>query len=262
MNSQERIYEAISKNDLNQVREILHDEPAMAIQPIGLGGRTILHDVAEEGNNAVIKVLIEHGANINSKAGGSTPLHAAIMEAPISTIELLLRLGANPKATTDKGETPIFLAAVRRHLVDEDDEQVVTDILLKHGATLDICSAVCLGRTNELARLLAEIGESPLTGPNAAMALRFAILMHSKLILQLLLEHNIDLSFANIEDSILFKTLVTNIWDLKIIDLLLNNMLIQKCLSKKDLLTLINYAFEKKQNTVATLFESFFNNMH
>ena len=56
----------------------------------------------------VIDLLVEYGANVNEPDElGSTPLHAAVSRGNAATVRRLLALGANPRARTVTGETPL-----------------------------------------------------------------------------------------------------------------------------------------------------------
>ena len=55
-----------------------------------------------------VKKLIESGADINARDGeGNTPLHTAVYEGALSTIEFLQWHGADPSIRNERGETPI-----------------------------------------------------------------------------------------------------------------------------------------------------------
>jgi ankyrin repeat protein len=68
----------------------------------------------------LIKLLLAHGANVNAKAtrppkgvgtGGATPFFLAAWAADPDTMRLLHENGADPKAATPQGTTPLMVAA-------------------------------------------------------------------------------------------------------------------------------------------------------
>jgi hypothetical protein len=60
---------------------------------------------------AVIRYLIEAGADPNAPAtGGVTPLHRAVRNRCSGAVEVLLRLGADPRVRNDKGSSASDLA--------------------------------------------------------------------------------------------------------------------------------------------------------
>ncbi|OHT10611.1 hypothetical protein TRFO_20016 [Tritrichomonas foetus] len=68
---------------------------------------TPLHLAAYYGRTASASVLLELGANPNSKdANGMTPLHTAVLRKQMQMIELLISKNANPYSTDNFGNTP------------------------------------------------------------------------------------------------------------------------------------------------------------
>ncbi|MEN6546537.1 MAG: ankyrin repeat domain-containing protein [Armatimonadia bacterium] len=92
------------------------DEPAYNL--------TALHMAAYEGNVACVKLLLEHGADVNAKAqfwkGASqhpeTPLHYAASENNLEVAKLLLEGGADVNARGSFNITPLHVAARAGHL--------------------------------------------------------------------------------------------------------------------------------------------------
>jgi hypothetical protein len=69
---------------------------------------TALHWMAIHGNTPVVELLLQKGANPNARADlvYEVPLHAAISNrAPLSTIDVLLEYGADPKLRDRDGRT-------------------------------------------------------------------------------------------------------------------------------------------------------------
>jgi truncated hemoglobin YjbI len=78
---------------------------------------------------AVVRLLLAHGAGVNSccGVGQMTPLHMAARRGTVAIAELLLASGAEVEAKDTKGETPL------RRAVNCGQEGVVR-VLLAHGA--------------------------------------------------------------------------------------------------------------------------------
>lgn len=98
------------------------------------GGHNALYRVAngsgsEEAGRTAIKLLIEHGADVNqvTGVGGMTPLHMSARRGTIGIAEALLDAGAHIEAKDKNGETPL------RRAVNCGQEQVVR-LLLSRGA--------------------------------------------------------------------------------------------------------------------------------
>lgn len=97
------------------------------------GGRGLspLACAARRGKDDTVRLLIECGADIEADADGpGTALICAAETGQRSTVGLLLGLGADVDAQSEKGATPLMMATTHRHL------GVVVD-LIKAGAGLD-----------------------------------------------------------------------------------------------------------------------------
>jgi ankyrin repeat protein len=91
---------------------------------------TGLHLAAYFGVEAVVKLLLDKGANIAAAdTYGSTPLHSASSSGQVDVVELLLNKGANVAAAAISGETPLHQASLRGH-VD------IVELLLNKGANV------------------------------------------------------------------------------------------------------------------------------
>lgn len=73
-----------------------------------------IHAALGAGNNNIVKMLIEAGAEVNVvQSSRITPLHLAAQQGNIDIIILLLENGADISIQTDTGQTPSDLAAER-----------------------------------------------------------------------------------------------------------------------------------------------------
>jgi len=104
---------------------------------------TPLFHAAAVGNLEIIRVLLEHNVDVNSRTkNGQTPMHSAISyrrskgDYP-QVVQFLLEHGANPNARDNNRRTPL-------HLVSEPWRRLVPSlalelarILLAHGADVD-----------------------------------------------------------------------------------------------------------------------------
>ena len=80
--------------------------------------------------------LIEHGADLESRVetNGQTALIVVSQHGIAKRVKLLLRLGANPNAVDDFGQTPLFVALV----LDQKKYVPVVRELLAHGANPNV----------------------------------------------------------------------------------------------------------------------------
>ena len=100
------------------------------------GGETALHHAADNGQTDAIRLLIQHGANVNHRTKhtgpselnfgtfwGETPLHIAAVRGDREMVEALLAAGADKTIKTAKGETPLNQA--ERHQRPEEILQLL-----------------------------------------------------------------------------------------------------------------------------------------
>ncbi|KAA0145804.1 hypothetical protein FNF29_08383 [Cafeteria roenbergensis] len=81
-------------------------------------GATPLFIACQEGHDAVVRLLVEAGADVNKATtdDGTTPLFIACQEGHDAVVRLLVEAGADvSKARTDDGTTPLFIACQEGH---------------------------------------------------------------------------------------------------------------------------------------------------
>ncbi len=72
---------------------------------------TVLMEAAVEGNEEVVKFLLNRGADVNAKdKDGWTSLMGATVEGHLETAQLLLTAGADVNAQNDSGDTALNMA--------------------------------------------------------------------------------------------------------------------------------------------------------
>ena len=98
-----------------------------------------LHIAAQEGHEAMVRALIEAGADINkAKDNGATLLCIAASEGHESVMQVLIELGADTSKAMDGGATPLFIATQNGH-------ETVMQVLIELGA--DVNKAIDGGAT-------------------------------------------------------------------------------------------------------------------
>ncbi len=115
-------------------------------------------------------------------------------------VELLLENGANPNGNED-GMTVMMIVANEIHPNDLKQNREARDIvasLVRHGATLDIFSAVAIGDEAQVSRLLKENPEAASSRrPDGYPALHFAVGLNYRGIVEVLLKSGCNVDIRN-----------------------------------------------------------------
>jgi 26S proteasome non-ATPase regulatory subunit 10 len=146
-------FEAVEANDLVALEANLSD-----VKLRDEDGRTLLHVSAANGHAALVRRLLEAGAEVSTKDdGGFTPLLSSSSAGAMPIVAMLLEAKADVNASADGGLTALLAASGKGHID-------VVNALLAAGAKLDardrqglpsIARAVASGRL-EVCKLLIE----------------------------------------------------------------------------------------------------------
>ncbi|WP_343224463.1 ankyrin repeat domain-containing protein [Paenibacillus sp. ACRRX] len=131
----ESLFQAAQTGDAEQAQVILQRHPSLA-NTENKEGLTPLGYAAHFGHAAVVKLLLEAGANVNalshskvSYIPSNTALHAAIAgERDLDVIRLLLHHGAKTVLMDSNGHTCLQVAENHGHNIE------LIRLLLEHGA--------------------------------------------------------------------------------------------------------------------------------
>ncbi|KLI46273.1 ankyrin [Brachyspira hyodysenteriae] len=114
-----------SANGNNDVVIMLLDKDPTTINDVDNRGNTPLHWAAMKDKPETVKLLMENGADIESKdADGWTPLHYAAAFSSLQTVQTLVDLGADKMSKTKDGNEPIYYARgddVKNYLSGNDN---------------------------------------------------------------------------------------------------------------------------------------------
>lgn len=130
-NLEKEIIRAAKAGAVAMVKELL-ERDARLISARDIDGSTPLHCATWKGNQNVVELLLNVGADVNARNNndhwGTTPLHAAAHANQRAIAELLIAHGADLHARNLNGRTP--LAETEFHKAKS-----VANLLQQHGAT-------------------------------------------------------------------------------------------------------------------------------
>lgn len=162
-------------------------------------GVTPLHGAASAGHEAVVRLLSEKGATLSGVAKVlGTPLHGAARKGHEAVVRLLLMKGAPINALDQDGKTPLYEAANEGH-------EAVVRLLLEQGASIDAAdedgdtplhSAVYGGHEAVVRRLLEQGADVNTQNKRGLTPLHEAASQGHKAVVGLLLEKGAPLNAA------------------------------------------------------------------
>jgi len=106
------ILDAVTSNDLERVKALLKETPALVLSRENRNGATPLHIAALNGNKDIVELFLAYKADANAKNNiGVVPLHVAADRGHTDVAVLLLTHGADVNAKMQYGMTPLHMAA-------------------------------------------------------------------------------------------------------------------------------------------------------
>lgn len=168
----------------------------------GLRGRTPIFWAIEEGQQSMVKHLLNFGAEVNVDASdvqGLTPLLEAVTRKNEGIAKLLLENGAEVDATDELGQTCLFHAlrteneSIAAFLLGSGADIYATDIFGK----TPLGSACIAGKKNAAKFLLAHGADIEAADCNGHTPLSQATRWGYEEVVRLLLEHGADIEATN-----------------------------------------------------------------
>jgi ankyrin repeat protein len=102
---------AVKTQDAATVRALVRDRPA-SLNQADADGTTLLHWATDRNDLVVAELLVRAGANVRATSRyGITPIHSAALYGNADMLTLLLKAGADANAATPEGETTLMTAA-------------------------------------------------------------------------------------------------------------------------------------------------------
>ncbi|XP_017270271.1 ankyrin repeat and SOCS box protein 15b [Kryptolebias marmoratus] len=107
------------------------------VEQVCLTKWTATHEAAKAGCQAVLMLLLRHGAKITARNGhGVTPLGIAAEHGNTEALEILIQQGGDVNAQASNGDTVLYDAAGSGNLD-------CVELLLQHGANPNVASYAC-----------------------------------------------------------------------------------------------------------------------
>ncbi|MHB9023416.1 MAG: ankyrin repeat domain-containing protein [Armatimonadota bacterium] len=152
--AEESIITAAKNGDVATVERLLKTKATLISIVDPQYGGTPLHWAATEGKDAIVQLLIAHGALINTKNKiGQTPLHLAVATGKESTVNLLLANGAGVNMQDSSGNTPLHYAyAMDKRSIMHHLKQVKADETMRNNrrqVPRDLLLPINLGNPKE-----------------------------------------------------------------------------------------------------------------
>jgi ankyrin repeat protein len=127
----EDIHDAVIKGDIILVKNLLEKNPKL-VNSRGKLDRTPLHLAAQEGNQELVELLLDKGADIDAQDQYHfTPLHLASYEGRLEVVQTLLTKGANKNARDIGGGTPLCIGA-------QCNKTEIVRVLINNGVDVNI----------------------------------------------------------------------------------------------------------------------------
>ena len=166
------------------------------------GAKHTIHSAVAMGDVAAIRQLVANGADINQPMDHTnrrrTPMHLAVLKRQPASLAALIEAGADMNATDAVGLRPLDHAALLA------DDGMVRQ-LLDAGAPMTAASAMALGRTADLERIVAEDPDALATTSNRDCA---QLLVHAssrapgrviEAVIRTIMRYRSGLSVVNLE---------------------------------------------------------------
>ncbi len=137
---QEFIIMAIRTNDIDQFKSLINNNKIVDINRPNYMGYFALKEACSSGNTEIVKLLLEHGANVNQPDFFGTSLHAACKEGHTEIVKLLLEHGANVNQPHKLYGSPLHVTCA--HHTPKKASLEIVKLLIEHGDTSNVIASM------------------------------------------------------------------------------------------------------------------------
>lgn len=160
------IQQAVLYDNVELLQCLLEGEELANINATDACGRTAIYTAVSNNSLRCLRLLLEHGGNANTAAGGRchnmTPLHLAVLDSKHEALKQLLQNGVSLTPVDESGQIPLALARVIGNSTSvtmmENELERRTEIL-KHLSS-KLCNACGSGSIEAVEEVLNECGPS------------------------------------------------------------------------------------------------------
>jgi ankyrin repeat protein len=148
------ILAAANQGRVEDLRRLLDAHPDLInARGGGFQKQTALHRAACASRHDCVRLLLQRGADVRVRdfPDNAYPLHLAAAVADLDMVKMLVEAGSNVDGKGDDYEVGVLGWATCFRRVRED----VAEYLLRHGARLDLWSAIALDRADDVRSLVA-----------------------------------------------------------------------------------------------------------
>ena len=152
------LFDAVENGDVSVLARLLDEDPEKlhaVTEPYEL---TLLHLAASAGRLPVVELLIDRGFDVNARDKGDNtyPMHWAAAGGHLDVVRRLAAAGGDVVGRGDDHGLEVIGWATGWDGSDDDAHRAVADFLVSHGARHHIYSAIALGLSDEVRRIVVE----------------------------------------------------------------------------------------------------------
>ena len=127
---EEQLFQYAKVGDLKMSQALLRIK-GINVNKLNAEGVTPLYVAFQNKHTEIVKVLLEHGGDVNKACNGVTPLYSAALNGHTDIVKVLLEInGIKVNKPRTDGEIPLFIASRKGHTE-------IVKVLLEHGGDVN-----------------------------------------------------------------------------------------------------------------------------